>query len=194
MVAEEMKFPWRLNQSTISANLEITWEMSVNLGVAALASMISDREITASDAVEASLERIEAINPNINAITTVYADTARALSAAADQRQADGHALGPCRAPKGREPGERVRGVDGLRHVPPASSSSPAGAVIRVSPPARRRSRQPGGQAASDSARSTAARIEPTSRVSPRRLSHPGGGSWTAASASPRLTCAWREL
>ncbi len=96
MAAEGMQFPWRLNRSTISANLELTWEMSVNLGAAALASMIRDREVTASDAVEASLERIEAINPNINAITTVYADTARALAAAADQRQADGHALGPC--------------------------------------------------------------------------------------------------
>ena len=78
MAAEGMQFPWRLNRSTISANLELTWEMSVNLGAAALASMIRDREVTASDAVEASLERIEAINPNINAITTVYADTARA--------------------------------------------------------------------------------------------------------------------
>ncbi len=32
MAAEGMRFPWRLNRSAISANLELIWEMAVNYG------------------------------------------------------------------------------------------------------------------------------------------------------------------
>jgi amidase len=54
-----------------------------------LARMVRDGEVTASELVEASLERIEALDPEINAFTSVDAERARATAAeigAGDER------------------------------------------------------------------------------------------------------------
>ena len=46
-----------------------------------LARMVREGEVTASELVEASIDRIEAVDPEINAFTTVHGDLARAAAA-----------------------------------------------------------------------------------------------------------------
>ena len=67
------------------------WELSAT----DLVTKIHDREVSACDAVEACISHIEAINPDINAVTVIYADEARATAKAADDRQTNGEPLGP---------------------------------------------------------------------------------------------------
>ncbi len=65
------------------------------LGAGELAQMISRREVTSVEVVDAHLARIDAVNPALNAITEVLADRARQEATAADDAIADGHAVGP---------------------------------------------------------------------------------------------------
>ncbi|MGW4352168.1 amidase [Nocardia sp. NPDC004582] len=51
-----------------------------------LAALIAEGAVTATEVVEAHLERIEQVDTEIGALTTVFADTARAEAAAADRR------------------------------------------------------------------------------------------------------------
>ncbi len=67
------------------------WE----LGALELAAAIRNGEASACDAVEACIDRIDAVNGGVNAVTVVYAGAARAAAAAADAKQAAGEALGP---------------------------------------------------------------------------------------------------
>ncbi len=67
------------------------WELSA----ADLATKIREREASASDAVEACISRIESVNPEINAVTVIYAEEALARARDADNRQASGETLGP---------------------------------------------------------------------------------------------------
>ena len=60
-----------------------------------LARMIRDREVSASELLDACLARIEAVNPQLNAIVTLAPDIARERAAACDQAVVDGAALGP---------------------------------------------------------------------------------------------------
>ncbi len=60
-----------------------------------LARMIAARQVTSAEVVEAHLERIAAVNPQVNAIVRVLADEARAGAALADQAVRRGDALGP---------------------------------------------------------------------------------------------------
>lgn len=60
-----------------------------------LASGIATKEFSSREVVDAHLERIEQINPEINAIVWVLADAARAGADAADLAVARGDALGP---------------------------------------------------------------------------------------------------
>ena len=60
-----------------------------------LAAAISTGVLSATVAIDASLSRIEALNPRINAFTDVVADRARARAAAIDAKRARGEALGP---------------------------------------------------------------------------------------------------
>ena len=55
-----------------------------------LAAMIAKREVSSVEVVEAHLDRIEAVNPAVNAVTRVLADEARAGAAAADRAVAAG--------------------------------------------------------------------------------------------------------
>jgi amidase len=60
-----------------------------------LAGLIARREASASEVVDAHLARIDAVNPKLNAIVRVLADSARAQAAAADRKVAAGEPLGP---------------------------------------------------------------------------------------------------
>jgi len=60
-----------------------------------LASAIRSGDISPSDAVDAVLSRIEALEPKVNAMTVVMGEHAREAAKAAEQALADGVALGP---------------------------------------------------------------------------------------------------
>src|SRR6201986_4363132 len=60
-----------------------------------LAAMIRDREVSSREVVQAHLDRIEVVNPHLNAIVRLLADQALAAADAADLAVADGARLGP---------------------------------------------------------------------------------------------------
>ncbi len=57
--------------------------------------MIARGDISASEAVEAHIERIERVNPALNAVVVKRYDAARAEAKQADERRASGAVLGP---------------------------------------------------------------------------------------------------
>ncbi|MCE2511521.1 MAG: amidase [Acidimicrobiia bacterium] len=63
--------------------------------VEALATMVRDRTLTAAAVTEHALERIEALNPVLNAFVALDADGARAQAAAIDERLDAGDEVGP---------------------------------------------------------------------------------------------------
>jgi amidase len=65
------------------------------LGAGELAGLIARDEASASDVLDAHLERIEAVNPHVNAIVRRLDDEARTAAAAADRAFAEGAPLGP---------------------------------------------------------------------------------------------------
>lgn len=65
------------------------------LDATALAAAIAQGRISAREAVSATLDRLETVNPQINAITLATAEEALAAAEAADAAQARGEALGP---------------------------------------------------------------------------------------------------
>src|SRR5215207_6319574 len=60
-----------------------------------LAALLRNREISARELLDAHLDRIDRLNPSVNAIVTLDADGARAAADAADQRLAAGEPVGP---------------------------------------------------------------------------------------------------
>lgn len=64
-------------------------------GAAELAQLIASRAVSSAEVVEAHLERIQEVNPHLNAIVRVLADTARAGAQDADRAVAAGRVLGP---------------------------------------------------------------------------------------------------
>lgn len=60
-----------------------------------LARLIASREVTVAEVIEAHLSRIDAVNPKLNAVVSVFADDARAAAAVADRQIANGEPLGP---------------------------------------------------------------------------------------------------
>jgi amidase len=60
-----------------------------------LAAMIRDREVSSREVIQAHLDRIEAVNPSLNAIVRLLPDQALAAADAADRAVADGAGLGP---------------------------------------------------------------------------------------------------
>lgn len=60
-----------------------------------MAARIRQREISASEVLEAHLAQIERVNPHVNAIVTLVADRARVQATAADQALARGEDVGP---------------------------------------------------------------------------------------------------
>lgn len=61
-------------------------------GIARQAELLRERKITSAQLVETLLERIERINPRLNAFTDVFAERAREAAAAADERLEAGEA------------------------------------------------------------------------------------------------------
>jgi amidase len=59
-----------------------------------LARMLREREVSARELLDAHLERIERVNPRINAIVTLDAEGARAQASRADEELAHGRVLG----------------------------------------------------------------------------------------------------
>ncbi len=57
--------------------------------------MIREGEISSAELVEAHLERIAEVNPRLNAVVEVLAETAREGARAADARRAGGALVGP---------------------------------------------------------------------------------------------------
>ena len=64
-------------------------------GAGELADLIAAGDITSSEVVEAHLERIEEVNPDLNAVTVTMADEARAAAADVDRAVTKGERLGP---------------------------------------------------------------------------------------------------
>ena len=60
-----------------------------------LARAIASGEVSAVEAVEACIARVEAVNPKLNAVVVKRYDEARAEARAADERRARGEQLGP---------------------------------------------------------------------------------------------------
>ncbi len=65
------------------------------LDATALAELIRTKRITSKEVVQAHLDRIESVNPKINAIVTLMADAALKSADAADRAVASGAELGP---------------------------------------------------------------------------------------------------
>jgi len=63
--------------------------------VEALAALVRDRTLTAAAVTEHALERIETLNPALNAFVALDADDARAQAAAIDERLDAGEEVGP---------------------------------------------------------------------------------------------------
>jgi amidase len=59
-------------------------------GIARQAELIRDGEVSSRELIDLYLERIERLNPKLNAFTDVFADRARAEADAADQRRSSG--------------------------------------------------------------------------------------------------------
>jgi amidase len=60
-----------------------------------LAIMIRNRDVSSREVVQAHLDRVEAVNPHLNAIVRLLPDQALAAADAADNMVADGSQLGP---------------------------------------------------------------------------------------------------
>ncbi len=63
--------------------------------VEALAAMVRDRTLTAAAVTEHALERIEALNPTLNAFVALDADAARSQASSIDARLDSGEDVGP---------------------------------------------------------------------------------------------------
>ena len=64
-------------------------------GAVELAAMIRDREVSSREVIQAHLDRIETVNPYLNAIVRLLPDQALAAADAADRSVSDGTRLGP---------------------------------------------------------------------------------------------------
>jgi amidase len=65
------------------------------LSAVTLARMLRTKEVSATEVLEAYLDRIERRGPALNAIVTLVAEEARAAAEAADKAAAGGEFLGP---------------------------------------------------------------------------------------------------
>ncbi|MFD6186614.1 amidase [Streptomyces goshikiensis] len=61
----------------------------------AQAEAVREGDVSAVELIDSHLERIAEVNPRINAVTQLMADSARGAAALTDRRRAAGHALGP---------------------------------------------------------------------------------------------------
>src|SRR2546430_16276424 len=64
-------------------------------GAVELAGMIRGREVSSREVVQAHLDRVEAVNPHVNAIVRLLPEQGLAAAHAADRMVADAAGLGP---------------------------------------------------------------------------------------------------
>jgi hypothetical protein len=69
----------------------------IGMLAATLAQLIAAGELSSAEAVEAHIERIEAVNPALNAVVVKRFAEARTEARAADRRRSRGEPLGPLR-------------------------------------------------------------------------------------------------
>ena len=98
-------------------------------GAVELAALIRDREVSSREVIQAHLDRIEAVNPALNAIIRLLPDEALAAADAADRAVADGTTLGPLLGAAGGALGGAVA-ADHPRKPRPARSWA-AGLFVR---------------------------------------------------------------
>ena len=67
----------------------------LDMSAGTLTKLVASRQVSPVEIVEASLNRIEAINPDLNAFCLVLGDEARAAARAAEAAVMAGHKLGP---------------------------------------------------------------------------------------------------
>jgi len=72
-----------------------THETLTHLSAGELAALIARGEVSAVEAVETHIERIEQVNPALNAVVVKRYEAARAEARQADERRSRGEALGP---------------------------------------------------------------------------------------------------
>jgi fatty acid amide hydrolase len=70
-------------------------ETLTSLSATELATMIARGDLSSVEAVEAHIERIERVNPGLNAVVIKRYDAARAEARQADERRTNGEVLGP---------------------------------------------------------------------------------------------------
>ena len=71
------------------------FETITDLSASIIAQQIKTGDLSAQKVVEAHIQRIEAVNPQLNAVVIPLFDEARALAVAADEAQRRGEPLGP---------------------------------------------------------------------------------------------------
>lgn len=103
------------------------------------AAMIRSGEISSVDLVEAHVRRIEAVNPSLNAVVEVLAETAREAARSVDKRRAQGLTLGPLAGvPFSIKDSIEVEGTVctagtlGLEHSPPSREDAVLVARLRA--------------------------------------------------------------
>src|SRR5438128_12306414 len=64
-------------------------------GASELAAAIRSKEVSSREVVEAHLERIETVNPKLNAVTVTLAEQSLQAADEADRQLAAGHEVGP---------------------------------------------------------------------------------------------------
>jgi aspartyl-tRNA(Asn)/glutamyl-tRNA(Gln) amidotransferase subunit A len=107
----------------------------------ALAALIRTKQLSSREVVQAHLDRIQAVNPQINAVVTLMAEDALTSADAADKALASGAPLGPLRGvPFSIKDALDTAGVLTQR----GSNSSPATFPTRMRPRSRA-SRPPAG-------------------------------------------------
>lgn len=95
-----------------------------------LARLVAERQVSAVELLDAHLQQIDHVNPEVNAIVTLVPEHAHRLAAAVDQRLAKGEAVGPLAglpiAHKDLTPTKDIRTTFGSRlfehHVPDSNA------------------------------------------------------------------------
>jgi Amidase len=79
-----------------------SWQLSFSIlrdaSATALARAIRAKEVSSAEVVQAYLQRIEAVNPALNAVVHLCAEAAQAEAKAADAALARGQIMGLCMA------------------------------------------------------------------------------------------------
>jgi amidase len=95
MLAMHAPLPWSPSSARAETKSPTSTDELIYASATALAKAIREKKVSAEEVVTAYLQRIEAINPKLNAVVQLTADTARAQARAADAALARGEIKGP---------------------------------------------------------------------------------------------------